>query len=43
IGLYLQCMYNWLFSMRVTLLSQLWFDINGLIWFFMSQILVLYF
>ncbi|KFQ59976.1 hypothetical protein N334_00879, partial [Pelecanus crispus] len=43
IGLYLHCMYNWLFSTHVTLLSQFWFDINGLIRFFMSKILVLYF
>ncbi|KFP53350.1 hypothetical protein N323_03328, partial [Cathartes aura] len=37
IGLYLHCMYNWLFSMRVTLLSQFWFDINGLTLFFHEQ------
>ncbi|KFP77949.1 hypothetical protein N311_02707, partial [Apaloderma vittatum] len=43
IGLYLHCMYNWLFSMRVSLLSQFSFDINGLSWFFMSKISVLYF
>ncbi|KFO84979.1 hypothetical protein N320_01329, partial [Buceros rhinoceros silvestris] len=43
IGLYLLCMYNWLFLMRVTLLSQFGFDINGPSWFFMSKILVLYF
>ncbi|KFV44038.1 hypothetical protein N341_06427, partial [Tyto alba] len=43
IGLYLHCMYNWLFSMLLTFLSQFWFDINGLKWFFMSKILVLYF
>ncbi|KFR10656.1 hypothetical protein N306_07820, partial [Opisthocomus hoazin] len=42
-GLYLHCIYNWLFSMHVTLLSLFWFDINGLLWFFMSKILVLYF
>ncbi|KFQ16886.1 hypothetical protein N331_11251, partial [Merops nubicus] len=42
-GLYLHYISNWLFSMHVTLLSQFWFDINGLSWFFMSKILVLYF
>ncbi|KFP61175.1 hypothetical protein N322_08761, partial [Cariama cristata] len=42
-GLYLHCTYNWLFSMRFTLPSQFWFDINGLTWFFRSKILVLYF
>ncbi|KFQ01323.1 hypothetical protein N330_03249, partial [Leptosomus discolor] len=43
IGLYLHCMYNWLFSTCVTFLSQFWFDINGLTWVFMSKNLVLYF
>lgn len=39
----LLCMYNQLFLMHVTLLSQFWFDINEPSWFFMSKILVLYF
>ncbi|KFZ47996.1 hypothetical protein N321_14200, partial [Antrostomus carolinensis] len=43
IGLYLHCMYSWVFSMHVTLLLQFLFDINGPICFFMSKILVLYF
>lgn len=43
IGLYLHCMYNWLFSVIGTTVCQFWFNINSLIQFFMSKILVLYF
>ncbi|EOB05863.1 hypothetical protein Anapl_01207, partial [Anas platyrhynchos] len=35
--------YNWLFSVIGTTVCQFWFNINSLIQFFMSKILVLYF